>query len=103
MQLLVNSFNASAAEGVMCRGTVSVGWDGRIYDCDFNQQLEMGLRLGFMHTVAVRIVHHSRLSVNLIGGCKTALALAGALLRPEGIVNSTLWCAGFLDMTRSRD
>ena len=28
----------------MCRGTVSVGWDGRIYDCDFNQQLEMGLR-----------------------------------------------------------
>ena len=44
MQLLVNSFNASAAEGVMCRDTVSVGWDGRIYDCDFNQQLEMGLR-----------------------------------------------------------
>lgn len=28
----------------MCRGTVSVGWDGRVYDCDFNQQLEMGLR-----------------------------------------------------------
>ena len=44
MQLLVNSFNVSAAEGVMCRDTVSVGWDGRIYDCDFNQQLEMGLR-----------------------------------------------------------
>ncbi|CAK0784435.1 hypothetical protein CVIRNUC_007639 [Coccomyxa viridis] len=44
MQLLVSSFNASAAEGVMCRGTVSIGWDGRIYDCDFNQQLEMGLR-----------------------------------------------------------
>lgn len=44
VQLLVNSFNASAAEGVMCRGTVSVGWDGRIYDCDFNQQLEMGVR-----------------------------------------------------------
>ena len=44
LQLLVSSFNASAAEGVMCRGTVSVGWDGRIYDCDFNHQLEMGLR-----------------------------------------------------------
>ncbi len=44
VQLLVNSFNAAAAEGVMCRGTVSVGWDGRIYDCDFNQQLEMGMR-----------------------------------------------------------
>ncbi len=43
VQLLVNSFNASAADSVMCRDTVSVGWDGRIYDCDFNQQLEMGL------------------------------------------------------------
>ncbi len=41
MQLLVSSFNVGAAEGVMCRGTVSVGWDGRLYDCDFNQQLEM--------------------------------------------------------------
>jgi hypothetical protein len=44
MQLLVESFNVGAAEGVMCRGTVSVGWDGRLYDCDFNQQLELGLR-----------------------------------------------------------
>ncbi len=42
----------------MCRGTVSVGWDGRIYDCDFNQQLEMGLRSGFTHTVAVRVINH---------------------------------------------
>lgn len=44
MQLLLESFNAGAAEAVMCRGTVSVGWDGRVYDCDFNQQLELGLR-----------------------------------------------------------
>ncbi|KAK9844053.1 hypothetical protein WJX81_003051 [Elliptochloris bilobata] len=45
MQLLVKSFNPAAAEGVMCRDTVSVGWDGRVYDCDFNQQLALGLRL----------------------------------------------------------
>ncbi len=44
MVLLLRSFNAAAAEAVMCRATVSVGWDGRIYDCDFNQQLELGLR-----------------------------------------------------------
>lgn len=43
MELLVNSFNPSAAEGLMCRDTVSIGWDGRIYDCDFNQQLDLGL------------------------------------------------------------
>lgn len=43
MELLVNSFNAAAAEGIMCRNTLSVGWDGRIFDCDFNQQLDIGL------------------------------------------------------------
>eukprot|EP00803_Ostreobium_quekettii_P011393 evm.model.scf_1211.2 EVM.evm.TU.scf_1211.2 scf_1211:34247-37994(-) len=43
MQLLLDNFNPAAAEGLMCRDTVSVGWDGRIYDCDFNQQLEIGV------------------------------------------------------------
>mmetsp|Transcript_8401 Transcript_8401/g.25387 ORF Transcript_8401/g.25387 Transcript_8401/m.25387 type:complete len:216 (-) Transcript_8401:320-967(-) len=44
MALLVGAFNPAAAEGIMCRNTVSVGWDGRLYDCDFNQQLEMVMR-----------------------------------------------------------
>ncbi len=41
MERLVLSFNAAAASGVMCRNTLSVGWDGTLYDCDFNQMLEM--------------------------------------------------------------
>lgn len=41
--LLVNHFNPAAVAGLMCRQTVSVGWDGRLYDCDFNQMLEMPL------------------------------------------------------------
>ncbi|NCS94415.1 MAG: radical SAM/Cys-rich domain protein [Leptospira sp.] len=41
MDLLVNSFNPRAAEGVMCRNLVSISWDGKIYDCDFNQMLEL--------------------------------------------------------------
>jgi len=41
MTKLVNAFNPSAAEGVMCRSLISVSHDGRIYDCDFNQMLEM--------------------------------------------------------------
>ncbi len=40
---LVNAFNPTAAEGVMCRSLISVGYDGRLYDCDFNQMLEMSL------------------------------------------------------------
>jgi radical SAM/Cys-rich protein len=41
MTRLVNAYNPAAAEGVMCRSLVSVGYDGRIYDCDFNQMLEL--------------------------------------------------------------
>jgi radical SAM/Cys-rich protein len=41
MSLLVNHFNPAAAQGVMCRSLVSVGWDGKLYDCDFNQMLEI--------------------------------------------------------------
>lgn len=43
MDLLVGSFNPSAAPEVMCRDLVSVGWDGRLFDCDFNQMLELPL------------------------------------------------------------
>jgi radical SAM/Cys-rich protein len=41
MDRLITSFNPAAAKGVMCRNTISVGWDGTLYDCDFNQMLEM--------------------------------------------------------------
>lgn len=41
MERLVTAFNPAAAAGVMCRNTLSVGWDGTLYDCDFNQMLEM--------------------------------------------------------------
>ena len=41
MEKLVNSFNPSAAQGVMCRSTLSVSWDGYVFDCDFNQMLEL--------------------------------------------------------------
>lgn len=44
MECLAASFNPQAALGVMCNNLVSVGWDGRLYDCDFNQML--GIPLG---------------------------------------------------------
>lgn len=43
MDKLVQAFNPAAAQGVMCRSLVSVGWDGRLYDCDFNQMLDLPL------------------------------------------------------------
>jgi radical SAM/Cys-rich protein len=46
MQKLVDSFNPIAASNVMCKFTLSVGWDGYLYDCDFNQMLEMKVNHG---------------------------------------------------------
>ncbi len=46
MELLANSFNPTAAEGVMCRNLVSVSWNGELFDCDFNQMLELPLGAG---------------------------------------------------------
>ena len=40
---LANAFNPATVNGLMCRTTVSVGWDGRLYDCDFNQMLDLAL------------------------------------------------------------
>jgi len=41
MDKLIAAFNPAAAQNVMCRNTISVGWDGYLYDCDFNQMLEL--------------------------------------------------------------
>jgi len=41
MEVLVNAFNPSTVEGLMCRNTLSISWDGKIYDCDFNQMLDL--------------------------------------------------------------
>jgi len=41
LEKLAQAFNPAAARGVMCRNTLSVSWDGYLYDCDFNQMLDM--------------------------------------------------------------
>jgi radical SAM/Cys-rich protein len=44
MALLVNHFNPTTVPALMCRSTLSVAWDGALYDCDFNQALALALR-----------------------------------------------------------
>jgi radical SAM/Cys-rich protein len=51
MTRLVEAFNAAAVEGLMCRNTLSVGWDGRLFDCDFNQMLDLDLGPGLPRTI----------------------------------------------------
>ncbi|HEX4948485.1 MAG TPA: arsenosugar biosynthesis radical SAM (seleno)protein ArsS [Blastocatellia bacterium] len=52
MRKLVEAFNPHAVAGVMCRSLVSVDWTGRLYDCDFNQMLELGVTEEAPQTIA---------------------------------------------------
>lgn len=68
MDLLVQNYNANTKENLMCLDTISVGWDGQLYDCDFNQQLGLGLskkltvfdleELGELRDRPIRTDHH---------------------------------------------
>jgi radical SAM/Cys-rich protein len=51
LKLLLDAFNPGAVGGLMCRNTLSVGWDGRLFDCDFNQMLELPLMPGLPRTI----------------------------------------------------
>ncbi len=51
MELLKNAFNPAAAAEVMCRDQLSVAHDGRLYDCDFNQMLDLNLMEDAQNTV----------------------------------------------------
>ena len=46
MEKLLVAFNPSTVNGLMCRNTLSVGWDGFLYDCDFNQMLDLKIKNG---------------------------------------------------------
>ena len=48
---LVHAYNPAAAARVMCRNMVSVGWDGTLYDCDFNQMLDLPVATGAPRTI----------------------------------------------------
>jgi radical SAM/Cys-rich protein len=52
MRKLVDAFNPATVEGLMCRSLVSVDWTGKLYDCDFNQMLDLGVAPELPQTIA---------------------------------------------------
>jgi radical SAM/Cys-rich protein len=52
MQKLVNAFNPATIAGLMCRNIISVNWTGKLFDCDFNQMLELGIERDLPQTIA---------------------------------------------------
>jgi radical SAM/Cys-rich protein len=51
MEKLIGAYNPAAAQGVMCRTTLSVDWEGRLYDCDFNQMLGLTVHPGLPQNI----------------------------------------------------
>ena len=52
MRRLLDAFNPASVAGLMCRTTLSVDWTGRLYDCDFNQMLELGVDAALPQTIS---------------------------------------------------
>jgi len=88
MERLVSAFNPAALEGVMCRYTLSIGWDGTLYDCDFNQML--GIPVGTpssrnIRDFDLRELRHRRIAIqNHCYGCT-----AGAGSSCSGAINGS--------------
>ncbi len=49
MEKLINAFNPMTVDGLMCKNTLSISWDGYIYDCDFNQMLDLKVAANSKH------------------------------------------------------
>ncbi|NND76804.1 MAG: radical SAM/Cys-rich domain protein [Flavobacteriales bacterium] len=78
MNELVNAFNPSAAEGVMCRNTISVSWDGFLYDCDFNQMLGLKVANAPDHVKDLDIKKLNERTISLNQHCYGCTAGAGS-------------------------
>jgi len=67
MEKLIAAFNPAAVENVMCRNSVSVGWDGYLYDCDFNQMLDIPVStIGSQHIrdFDLNIINNRNIEIN---------------------------------------
>lgn len=78
MEKLINAFNPVAADGVMCRSMISVGWDGFLYDCDFNQMLDLTVNTDVKNIRDFDIETLSQRSIVIGEHCYACTAGAGS-------------------------
>jgi len=78
MEKLITAFNPVAAANVMCRNTISVGWDGFIYDCDFNQMLELKVDCSSKHIAQFNLQQLANRSIVVNQHCYGCTAGAGS-------------------------
>ena len=77
MEELIANFNPLAVESVMCRNLLSVGWDGRLYDCDFNQMLDLSTE-GVSHIADFDMAQLKARSIRLGQHCYGCTAGSGS-------------------------
>jgi radical SAM/Cys-rich protein len=78
MALLTNHFNPATVNGLMCRDLVSIGWDGGIYDCDFNQMLDLETPSGKSIWKIESFAELAKISIATDGHCFGCTAGAGS-------------------------
>jgi radical SAM/Cys-rich protein len=78
MEKLLAAFNPVAAANVMCRNTLSVGWDGYLYDCDFNQMLDLKVNCSSQHLSSFNITQLNNRSIVVNQHCFGCTAGAGS-------------------------
>ena len=78
MEKLVNAYNPVAAANVMCRNTISIGWDGYLYDCDFNQMLELKVNCSSRHINEFNIMQLNGREIVIGQHCYGCTAGAGS-------------------------
>ena len=78
MQKLVDAFNPATIDGLMCRNTLSVSWDGYMYDCDFNQMLDLKVASTSQHIDDFNLEALSNRNIVLNQHCYGCTAGAGS-------------------------
>lgn len=78
MEKLIAAFNPDAAKAVMCRNTLSVSWDGFVYDCDFNQMLDLKCQVAEQHISAYKPENYKERSIIVNQHCYGCTAGAGS-------------------------
>jgi len=78
MHTLVEAFNPVAAENVMCTNTISVSWEGYLYDCDFNQMLELKVASDHQHIRDFNLNALEKRKIHLSQHCYGCTAGAGS-------------------------
>ena len=78
MNLLIDNFNPAAANNVMCRELVSISWDGKIYDCDFNQMLSMPVASKYINIMDLSSLDEIEKNITIANHCFGCTAGSGS-------------------------